>query len=91
MTEIHIPDEVVEAAHRAYVSAGGDNQRQWMTAAITAALEAWPKTGMAREAKGYMYALPNVIPPQWEAYTNPNFEMTDDPSFQVIMIRTEAP
>ncbi len=97
MTEIHIPDEVVEAVARRRAvkhceEYDSDPEKTWphfrdeVRAAILAALEAWPKTGMAREA----YISDDGT--HWNAdtaYTHANVKPSDH-LIKAIIIRTEA-
>lgn len=79
MAAIHIPPEVVEAFRKGSginVFAGD------VAAGITAALEAWAKSGMARKGS----ASEDYTDPRWLACS----ESTPLPfEFRVIIIRTE--
>ena len=59
MTNPHIPDEVVEAAAAVLLGRVNAPENQIYAAAraaITAALQAWPGTGMAKSGFGYPFA-----------------------------------
>lgn len=100
MTDIHVPDEVVEvAAKPIYDALEGpvNNQdftrqmRQWEDAkrialtALTAALSAWVDCGMAKEGNGFYF-------PDGKIGANEIEKLTTVPNtFPVLIIRTEAP
>jgi hypothetical protein len=91
MTNPHIPDEVRKAALAELNNAFLGSMEDKMAAVLTAALQAWPGTGMAKSGFGYPFAEDR--PDNWIADSHLCKEdLTDfNDTFPVLIIRTEAP